>query len=831
MSPPITIDELNLEAFRAYLKPQSFALYKKSSPLSLAVFAPNARGKSSLVDSLEYYFSETGTLERLGQGTGDSNAGPIAISHVDAESSGATPRVRLQFRDGPNLFGDERLVVSDKSTQLPDAAKRVLANTKVDFVIRGYQLRRFVEDATPQGRYKEIASWFGLDPLDSMQTNLRQLRTQVRSKAESDSEREERLNDLKLLTENKISRWDDAEIRTWFTSEYLAPLDKNLTIGSLSTTDSGYEELQRRKLKEEEALGVRELSRLISIVNQTHETPSEQTNSPSGDIVSFEGSVFSYAAALEKEEDERQRNSDAVFRDVWEEAKKLFESTPTGLEVCPVCETPLVDTPLGTHAQIHLSLTGKLGGLAAYGRVEQELREAKTELERYHNDLKTRLQQLISDLTIAGYDASTLSVYLQLLNEWKVGNDAPDSTQAISGLTWLRSSMIARRDTIEAQQGNRTYARATRVFSQLAQTQSDLQRIQKTKSELLSLSNELTRQAQVIGQAVADHTQSLIRRLESDVKTIYEEIQGPGAVAPPIYFQFPREDNLNQQRLQLFIDFSPNRKRVVPSGYLSDSQIHTLGLALRLAAIRFLNGNAPIIVLDDIVTSYDADHRKSIAAALAKHFTDFQIIIVTHDEQFFALLKDHLPEAHWLFKRITQIRHGIGPLFSDHRTPDQVIDNKLAAGETAANEMRQAEEEWLLDICRGFRTKVTIRSIERSYQYDRSELADSLANFLKSIGLTLPTIHGVSNSFLNSLRQGVVENFASHFSDNPYKNISIGDEQTRWNEFKVFRDLFVCHHCGRSRFTRPDELSKPVCKSCETQFGFQPPPSTASVSE
>ena len=47
--------------------------------------------------------------------------------------------------------------------------------------------------------------------------------------------------------------------------------------------------------------------------------------------------------------------------------------------------------------------------------------------------------------------------------------------------------------------------------------------------------------------------------------------------------------------------------------------MHTLALtalALRLAAIRMFNSEAPIVVLDDVVTSYDADHRKTIAGAL-----------------------------------------------------------------------------------------------------------------------------------------------------------------------------------------------------------------------
>jgi hypothetical protein len=259
---------------------------------------------------------------------------------------------------------------------------------------------------------------------------------------------------------------------------------------------------------------------------------------------------------------------------------------------------------------------------------------------------------------------------------------------------------------------------------------------------------------------------------------------------------------------------------VVPSGYLSDSQIHTLALALRLSAIRLFNDRVPIIVLDDVVTSYDADHRKNIAAMLSKHFGDFQIILVTHDEQFFNLLQDHLSQASWLFRRITRIKSKFGPLFHDHRTPDESIQAKLDASQSAATELRQAEEEWLLDLCRAFRVTIVIRAVERPHQFERSELADALASFLNAVGILPPEVPGISNTFLSSLQKGVVETFASHFSDNPHKNASIGDEKARWKEFQYIRDQFVCSGCGKRRFKRPPSFKKPVCAGCEMTFAF-----------
>ena len=82
---------------------------------------------------------------------------------------------------------------------------------------------------------------------------------------------------------------------------------------------------------------------------------------------------------------------------------------------------------------------------------------------------------------------------------------------------------------------------------------------------------------------------------------------------------------------------------------------------------------------------------------------------------------------------------------------------------------------------------------------------------------------GVNNRFIASLIKGDIENFGSHFQDGPYGDGSIGDEKTRWDEFKAFREQFQCV-CGRAKYQRPFGLKRPVCahEKCETQFAFKP---------
>ena len=105
MTDPITIEGIELSGFRAFLEPQTISLRNRKQA-SVAIFGRNGTGKSSLVDSLEYYFSEKGTLNILGKKKTDSQAGPTAIRHLEADKANANTYVRVWFKQGADEFDD-----------------------------------------------------------------------------------------------------------------------------------------------------------------------------------------------------------------------------------------------------------------------------------------------------------------------------------------------------------------------------------------------------------------------------------------------------------------------------------------------------------------------------------------------------------------------------------------------------------------------------------------------------------------------------------------------------------------------------------------------------
>jgi recombinational DNA repair ATPase RecF len=822
MADPYFLQSLDIVGFRAYLQLKTFDFSEKRC---LAIFAPNGNGKSSVVDALEFMFSKDGTLERLGQRAINNQAGPVALAHNLAEEAKITPTVTISVVSGKVISNGSRPATGAKRP-IPAVASTVNACFAVPPIIRGHALRTFVESHTPEQRYADVAGWLQLGPLVEVQKNIRALRAQIKAAAEDETALQRVDIQLARETTQAVKAWDAAAVLAYANTAVLAPLDPALALTALAAGDLAYLQLEARAKAEENKIGLAGLRQIRSAAAALW---AEETDAESGEIIvsgtipTFDASVATLSTAENKEADERGKAASTMFQALWKAAEPLFAEGVPAPDVCPVCATPVADSAAGSAEAIREHIAKHLDQLADYAAANKALDEARTAAAKAHTQLVATLPGLIG-LLGDGEAAfkSEIIAYREGVAGWPQ-SALPASADIVVAIAKLRGALDQAITDIESKQGDHTYIKARAKIDRLLELQAERDLELRTHDELVKLSDALIAKAATISAAIRKKVQALLDKLQTPMNDIYKVIQGVRAT--PIRLELPAEDDTNQQRLNLLIDFAKNRTGVQPGGYLSDSQIHSVALALRMAAIKQFNNSAPIIALDDIVTSYDADHRRTIASLIASKFGDCQILITTHDERFFNYLKDQLEPKMWHFTRIIGLDPTYGPRFADHKVSDKMIEARWLNGQSAANEMRQAEEEWLLGVCRDFGVSVRIRPLERAYSYERSELASALAAFLKETKLEPTLVPGVNNRFLTSLVKGEIENFGSHFQDGLYGDGSIGDEKARWEEFKSFRGQFTCKKCSRTKFQRPFSLKRPVCAhdGCEAQFEFAAP--------
>jgi hypothetical protein len=347
---PYILTSLTLSGFRAYLDPKVFDLHKKRC---LAIFAPNGRGKSSVIDALEFMFSSDGTLKRLGLRAIHNYAGFSALAHNLAAKNNIPPKVTICVGNGNDAECGDRPAIG-ANRPMPDLAKKINGCFAVDPIIRGHALRSFVESHSPEQRYADMASWLQLTPLVDVQKNLRLLRSQVKSELESDSAR--RRVDAQLLkhTSQAIKIWNDTAILA-YASTLVAALDAKLSISGLTSDDLGYLEVTKRAEAEESNLGVAGLKLIRAAAADVWEevaSPANGAKIHSGAMPAFESSVSTLSAAAARELEERGKAKQAAFQALWRAAEPLFQKSETAPADCPVCTTPIVDTKQGDAVSI-----------------------------------------------------------------------------------------------------------------------------------------------------------------------------------------------------------------------------------------------------------------------------------------------------------------------------------------------------------------------------------------------------------------------------------------------------------------------------------------------
>lgn len=91
-----------------------------------------------------------------------------------------------------------------------------------------------------------------------------------------------------------------------------------------------------------------------------------------------------------------------------------------------------------------------------------------------------------------------------------------------------------------------------------------------------------------------------------------------------------------------------NETHTPPTAYLSESHINCLGLSFFLASVKAFNKKNKFFVLDDVISSFDRAHRYRFAQLLTTKFSDYQVILLTHEKEFFELVSSEVKSKGWI---------------------------------------------------------------------------------------------------------------------------------------------------------------------------------------
>ena len=318
-------------------------------------------------------------------------------------------------------------------------------------------------------------------------------------------------------------------------------------------------------------------------------------------------------------------------------------------ENCPLCEQPIHDLQaLCQRVQARIDENAKV--IAARAELRRSVPSLRTSLkiaiENGERALKTW-----EDIGILRKDwpfssvVDGLRALLSALDDDQV--PAPDEAEAACSRIFQENGELAKKraeETLKLMEGKQP--EIEKVEEQVrakAQCQAFLDQFKEIhrQGEQVSLNvakaNRMRRLYETAVNARKQASQEVFESVSKEFGRIYEQFH-PGEDLGDLHLDV-REHGEGGVFLKGRFAHRANED---PRGLFSEAHLDTLGLAIFLALRKrdaALNPDFRIVVLDDVLTSVDAPHRRRVAEFLLSEFiNDFQLVITTHNRLWFEWL-------------------------------------------------------------------------------------------------------------------------------------------------------------------------------------------------
>jgi len=351
------------------------------------------------------------------------------------------------------------------------------------------------------------------------------------------------------------------------------------------------------------------------------------------------------------------------------------------------------------------------------------------------------------------------------------------------------------------------YQQQKDAFLKIKQFESDKSKLEHQKNSLELIYNEFVKRQK-------EGLESFINNFSGQINEFYQYMN-PGEQFQEIRIvAIGDEDELSG----ITIEYKYNNVWVSPpQKYFSESHLNCFGISFFLASVVAFNKINKFIVLDDVISSFDTNHRIKFANLLVEKFSDYQLILLTHEAEWFSYVRQLAKKKSWLIGEIKWTEPKGTHLDEKPTDLKELIERELANSSVDAlgNPVRKYLEFILKDICLNLDVKVSFRLND----INEKRMPDELLNELKSkinknggadIKAKMPILDRVSNSSL-------LGNLLSH--DNPF-NPKIGDLKAFWADIKAFEQIFTCQQtdCKRPKVSikNYDNVAKRIRCGCDT---------------
>lgn len=798
----IRIETIRIREFRGI---RDLTLHLKGQ--NFAACGPNGTGKSGIVDAIE--FALTGNISRLaGAGTGGLSVkshGPHVDSRNKPEAASVTIEVTIPSM-GNKRAQIHRTVKASGTPEISPSDPEILAafesvNLHPEFVLSRRELIRYVL-SEPGQRSKEVQSLLRLDDIEKLRGAFQKI-ANAASRELPGLQRIERDS-----VDNLISALNAAQLTKIAVLDAVNPRRHILGLAPLADLDASTSVKDGLSAVSAIATG------RVSKVQATADLGSLKSAIERLQSDSFRQlctGVDAQAAELGKD----SASLDGLSRaSLLNSALELYDGS-----VCPVCDTPFEPERFTGHLNdklAHLDSVSKsrlaleqelkpiLDALHAAGTAANLMIEHATQLSpkvdaggliEFRAILRGRYQQLQKLLPLEDTRAVLASMH-----------NNPEMAETLSVLD-------AAIDAIPEP----TKQDAARDFLVLTQERLEAYRAARLK---LGAGQARAERADRVSKLYGTVTTAALEKIYKEVETAFAS-----------YYRRINEDDEQAFTAKLMpsigklgfdVDFY-GRGHFPPGAYHSEGHQDGMGLCLYLALMNHLLGNRfTFAVLDDVLMSVDAGHRRQVCALLKEMFPKTQFIFTTHDEIWLRHMKSEGLISGRNFAHFRTWTVDLGPTEWDDRDVWSELEDHLSKNDvrTAAALLRHYLEHFAKEACDRLRANVEFRGDAQFM------LGDLLPNATSSLGDLMKKAKVAANSWnqkevleritdleaaftLAKTKTGFDNwqvNAAVHF--NEWAALTRADFAPVVSAFQNFTAAFSCTTCNEMYYVAPQRGHK-----------------------
>ena len=776
------IKNITIKGFRGINTPPLELDFKKDkSTQSMMIYGKNGSGKSSIVDAWEWL--HLGKIQHLAREDARENA----YQHKEAQNNQTWIEVDFTKEE----LGKIRAEFDPRHKTMPKIEGNLSAMTELipaPCHLRYRDLNDFVYE-TKARKYEILASQMGFGNAVDIQNQIRTGANQLNKKLE-DLQKE---RDIFKEDYQKVLRKDpnDKEklmetLNTILNRHGIATITRTAEIKDCP------EKFREQIEKDDKTRRLSQWENIQDTVNQLY---------PLKDI---RLKISKFQKSFTKFKQDEESISKIILLDLYEKGIEAIDSLAK-YDTCPLCDQPY-EGNLVEHIkskQSHLdelnqrrnTLENERGAiLLSLSNIIEKIQKAKPLLEEKEPKLKLlqfnkNLKKVFSQLRECREELDKNIESISKEADFHTKVNTTEFKSLIGSEPKIKGSIAKQVEKYQEDESKKALVDDFQKVSTLVESFGKWTRVNKKISRLEKITKAYEKIEDDYIKVTQKNIQCSFNTLSDHLKTFFNTIEKDTTVLDdPKIRLFTERD----KAVELEIMFGG--ERISPAyKFLSESQLNSFGLSIFLASIRHLNPNFKFIILDDIINSFDGYKRPYIIDLLSDHFSDYQILLLTHDLIWLDRLQKRFPQ--WIRKHFLRWDYAIGPIMKIGKNSYEQIEEFVSEDKaTEAGQKFGIYLEFILqELCENLEASV---KYNRRNEYNLSELFQAFeVRFRKKLGLT----HSVFKQISGFGNDRGFRNFCAHWKDTeiPYTSSEISNIVEKWKDVESELECAKCHRFVR----------------------------------